>query len=418
FGLTATQKGFLVAVPLLGGSLFRIGIGVLSDRYGPRRIGFVNMRLVSVPLAWAWLAADSFVQMVGVGLLLGIACASFAVSLPLASRAYPLEHQGLAMGVAGSGNSGAIVSIAVAPLLAVKFGWHGVFGLLIPAVVIIAAVYWMLARDHEPMDGSAHDREFVVLLREPDTYWFCVLYAITFGGFVGLSSYLSIFFFDQYGLSRVEAGWAAAACALAGSFFRPVGGFIADRCGGLRVLSVLYPTIAVFTGVASLLLPFPAALAALFLAMACLGMGNGVIFQVVPQRFRQEIGTISGLVGAAGGLGGFLLPSVLGLFKDLSGTYATGFALFAAVCVLIMAAEKVTPEAITFMAMHGRGLICLALTPERVEELQLPPMVAENTAPFGTAFTISIDARRGITTGISAKDRATTIQTAIDAKTK
>jgi len=336
FGLTATQKGFLVAVPLLGGSLFRIGIGVLSDRYGPRRIGFANMLLVSVPLAWAWLAGDSFVQMVGVGLLLGIAGASFAVSLPLASRAYPLEHQGLAMGVAGSGNSGAIVSIAVAPLLAVKFGWHGVFGLLIPAVVIIAAVYWMLARDHEPMDGSAHHREFVVLLREPDTYWFCVLYAITFGGFVGLSSYLSIFFFDQYGLSRVEAGWAAAACALAGSFFRPVGGFIADRCGGLRVLSVLYPTIAVFTGVASLLLPFPAALAALFLAMACLGMGNGVIFQVVPQRFRQEIGTISGLVGAAGGLGGFLLPSVLGLFKDLSGTYATGFALFAAVCVLIM----------------------------------------------------------------------------------
>ena len=336
FGLTATQKGFLVAVPLLGGSLFRIGIGVLSDRYGPRRIGLANMLLVSVPLAWAWLAGDSFVKMVGVGLLLGIAGASFAVSLPLASRAYPLEHQGLAMGVAGSGNSGAIVSIAVAPLLAVKFGWHGVFGLLIPAVVIIAAVYWMLARDHEPMDGSAHHREFVVLLREPDTYWFCVLYAITFGGFVGLSSYLSIFFFDQYGLSRVEAGWAAAACALAGSFFRPVGGFIADRCGGLRVLSVLYPTIAVFTGVASLLLPFPEAFSTVFLAMSCLGMGNGVIFQVVPQRFRQEIGTISGLVGAAGGLGGFLLPSVLGLFKDLSGTYATGFALFAAVCVLIM----------------------------------------------------------------------------------
>src|SRR5207247_6780037 len=221
-------------------------------------------------------------------------------------------------------------------ILAVKFGWHGVFGIVIPIVVIIAAVYWMLARDHEPMDGSAHRREFVVLLREPDTYWFCVLYAITFGGFVGLSSYLSIFFFDQYRLSRVEAGRSAAACALAGSVSRPVGGFIADLYGGLRVLSVLYPTIAVFTGVASLLLPFPEAISTVFLAMACLGMGNGVIFQVVPQRFRQEIGTISGLVGAAGGLGGVLLPSVLGLFKDLSGTCATGFALFAAVCVLIM----------------------------------------------------------------------------------
>src|SRR5438093_12860842 len=232
FGLTATQKGFLVAVPLLGGSLFRIGIGVLSDRYGPRRIGFVNMLLVSVPLAWAWLAGDSFVQMVGVGLLLGIAGASFAVSLPLASRAYPLEHQALAMGVGGSGNSGAIVSIAVAPLLAVKFGWHGVFGIVIPIVFIIAAVYWVLAPEHEPLDGSSHRWELVVLLRDRDNYWLCVLSAITFGGFVGLSSYLSIFFFDQYGLSRVEAGWDAAACALAGSFSRPVGGFIADRYGG------------------------------------------------------------------------------------------------------------------------------------------------------------------------------------------
>jgi NNP family nitrate/nitrite transporter-like MFS transporter len=274
--------------------------------------------------------------MIGVGLLLGVAGASFAVSLPLASRAYPLAHQGLAMGVAGSGNSGAIVSIAVAPLLAVPLGWHGVFGLLTPVVFLTAGAYWLLARDHEPKDGSAHPRAFSVLLRERDAHWFCVLYAITFGGFVGFSSYLSIFFFDQYGLSRVEAGWAAAACALAGSFSRPAGGFMADRHGGLRMLFVLYPTVAVFIGAASLLLPFPAALAALFLAMACLGMGNGVIFQVVPQRFRQEVGTVSGLVGAAGGLGGFLLPSALGLFKDLSGTYATGFAIFAAVSMLIM----------------------------------------------------------------------------------
>jgi len=127
----------------------------------------------------------------------------------------------------------------------------------------------------------------------------------------------------------------AAACALAGSFSRPVGGFVADRLGGLRVLSFLYPLIAILVGVTSLLLPFPIVLIAVFLAMACLGMGNGVIFQVVPQRFRREIGAVSGLVGAAGGLGGFFLPSALGLFRDLTGTYATGFAIFAAVCVLM-----------------------------------------------------------------------------------
>lgn len=339
FGLTATQKGFMVAVPLLGGSLFRVAVGILSDRFGPRRTGFTSMLVAAVPLGWAWLAAESFAQMIGVGMLLGIAGASFAVSLPLASRAYPLAHQGLAMGVAGSGNSGAIVSIALAPLLAVTLGWHAVFGVMIPVVLLTALAYWLLARDHEPQDGSAdHRMDFTRILRESDTYWFCALYAVTFGGFVGLSSYLSIFFFDQYGLSRVEAGMTAAVCALAGSFSRPVGGFIADRLGGLRVLAFLYPLVAAFLGVVSLLFALPITLAAVFLGMTCLGMGNGVIFQVVPQRFRREIGAISGLVGAAGGIGGFLLPSALGLFRDLTGTYATGFVMFAAVCVLIVPA--------------------------------------------------------------------------------
>ncbi len=339
FGLTATQKGFMVAVPLLGGSLFRVAVGILSDRFGPRRTGFTSMLVAAVPLGWAWLAGESFAQMIGVGMLLGIAGASFAVSLPLASRAYPLAHQGLAMGVAGSGNSGAIVSIALAPLLAVTLGWHAVFGVMIPVVLLTALAYWLLARDHVPQDGSAdHRMDFTRILREPDTYWFCALYAVTFGGFVGLSSYLSIFFFDQYGLSRVEAGMTAAVCALAGSFSRPVGGFIADRLGGLRVLAFLYPLVAAFLGVVSLLLALPVTLAAVFLGMTCLGMGNGVIFQVVPQQFRREIGAISGLVGAAGGIGGFLLPSALGLFRDLTGTYATGFVMFAAVCVLIVPA--------------------------------------------------------------------------------
>lgn len=337
FGLSATQKGFMVAVPLLGGSLVRVAVGVLVDRFGPRRVGFISMLVVVGPLAWAWLAGETFLQMIGVGLLLGIAGASFAVSLPLASRAYPLAHQGLAMGVAGSGNSGAIVSIALAPLLAAGVGWHAVFGCMIPVVGVTAVAYLILARDHPlPAQSPGAGLDLKAILRDPDTAWFCLLYAISFGGFVGLSSYLSIFFFDQYGLSRVDAGWAAAACALAGSFSRPIGGFVADRVGGLRVLSVLFPAISVLIGSTALLLPFPYAMPSIWLAMAGLGMGNGVIFQVVPQRFRREIGTVSGLIGAAGGVGGFLLPSALGLFKDLTGTYATGFAVYAALCALVI----------------------------------------------------------------------------------
>jgi NNP family nitrate/nitrite transporter-like MFS transporter len=331
--LTATQKGFMVAVPLLGGSVARIFLGVMTDRYGPRRTGTLSMLVVLSPLAWAWLAIRSFADVLTVGLFLGIAGASFAVALPLASRAYPIQHQGLAMGVAGSGNSGAILSIALAPLLAGQFGWRQVFGLMLPLVAVVAVVFWHLAQDHQDKQPRS-SRTLWNLLHEPDAYWFCLFYSITFGGFVGFCSYLSIFFFDQYNISGIEAGWAAGACALAGSFARPIGGFVADRWGGLRVLSALLPTTAVLTAAAAFLPPFPITLLVLFLAMSCLGMGNGVIFQVVPQRFRHEIGRISGVIGAAGGLGGFLLPSALGFFKDLSGTFATGFAAYALVCLL------------------------------------------------------------------------------------
>jgi MFS transporter, NNP family, nitrate/nitrite transporter len=336
--LSATQKGIMVAVPLLGGAMARIIVGICTDRFGPRKTGAITMLLVTAPLAAVWWDGQSFSEMILIGSLLGIAGASFAVALPLASRAYPIEHQGFAMGVAGSGNSGAILSIAFAPLLAERLGWHAVFGLMLPVVILIAPICWSLAKDHVQPLPRMPPRVLRDLLREPDTGWFCFLYSITFGGFVGLSSYLSIFFVDQYGLTPIQAGWAAAACALAGSFLRPVGGMMADRLGGLRVLTVLYPTIAVFSGIIALLLPIPFALPAVFLMMACLGIGNGVIFQVVPQRFIHEMGTMSGIIGAAGGLGGFLVPSVLGLFKDVTGTFATGFAGYVVVCALAMPA--------------------------------------------------------------------------------
>jgi NNP family nitrate/nitrite transporter-like MFS transporter len=349
--LSAAQKGFIVAVPLLGGSIMRIIVGISTDRFGPRRTGLVSMLLVVFPLAWAWLGVHSFTEVIILGLFLGIAGASFAVALPLASRAYPIEHQGLAMGVAGSANSGAIVSIALAPLLAERFGWHAVFGLMLPVVMLSAAIYWALAHDGPFRPVLKARRDLRQVLHESDTYWFCLFYATTFGGFVGLSSYLSIFFFDQYGFSRVESGWAAGACALAGSFSRPVGGFIADRFGGLRVLSLLYPLIALLCGMIALLAPFPFTFPLIVLAMCCLGMGNGVIFQVVPQKFPQEVGTLSGVIGAAGGLGGFLLPSVLGVLKGVTGTFASGFAAYAILCALMMPAVQ----------------ICLRLDSARVE---------------------------------------------------
>jgi len=166
-------------------------------------------------------------------------------------------------------------------------------------------------------------------LREADTWWFNVLYSVTFGGFVGLASFLAIFFHDQYGLSKIMAGNFTALCVFAGSMFRPLGGYLADRVGGLRMLKILFGAVAVLMFGVGLLPPLPLETALLFLGMLCLGMGNGAVFQLVPQRFRQTIGVITGVVGAAGGLGGFLLPSFLGIFKDITGSYGAGFFLFA-----------------------------------------------------------------------------------------
>jgi NNP family nitrate/nitrite transporter-like MFS transporter len=167
------------------------------------------------------------------------------------------------------------------------------------------------------------------VLRLGDTWWFCLLYSITFGGFVGLASFLNVFFLSQYGLSRVEAGNFATLCVIAGSALRPLGGHLADRLGGVRVLTALYLAAgSAMLGLATLP-PLAAGTLLLFAAMATLGMGNGAVFQLVPQRFSRELGVATGIVGAAGGLGGFVLPTVLGILKQATGSFGAGFLAFA-----------------------------------------------------------------------------------------
>jgi MFS transporter, NNP family, nitrate/nitrite transporter len=335
-GLTAAQKGLMVAVPPLGGSVFRLILGSLADRVGTKRTGVLSMGLVLIPLAWGWLAAGTFLQVLGVGLLLGIAGASFAVALPLVSRWYPPEHQGLALGIAGAGNSGTIIAALAAPRLAEHVGWHGVFGLAVIPVAVAWAVFTFFAK--EPPKSLGHPGGLTSLLKEPDALWLCAFYVVTFGGFVGLASYLPIFFVDRFGLTKVTAASLAALCAGAGSLLRPAGGFIADRFGGARVLmSVLIVIGALAVGLA-LLPPVGVTVALLFVTLGALGIGNGAVFQIVPQRYPTRIGAMTGLVGAAGGVGGFLLPFGFGSLVGSTGTFATGFVLFAVVAALVASA--------------------------------------------------------------------------------
>jgi len=328
-GLSASQKGILVAIPILGGSLFRVVMGLLTDRIGPKKTGIIGQLVVLLPLVWGWRFAADLPQLMALGLLLGVAGASFAVALPLASRWYPPQHQGLAMGIAGAGNSGTVLASLFAPRLAEVLGWHGVFGLALIPVILTFAVYVLLAKDSPEQPPPKPWRSYFTVLQEADVWWFNVLYGVTFGGFVGLASFLAIFFYDQYGLSKVMAGNFTALCVFAGSMFRPLGGYLADRFGGLRMLKILYSAIGMLMFGVGLLPSLPMVTILLFLGMSCLGMGNGSVFQLVPQRFRHEIGVVTGVVGAAGGVGGFLLPSFLGIFKDLTGSYGTGFFLLA-----------------------------------------------------------------------------------------
>jgi len=330
FGLTATQQGLLVAIPLLGGSLFRPFFGTLGDRIGGRRADLLGLALTVIPLIIGWKVASSLAHFYMVGFLLGIAGASFAVALPLASGWYPPEYQGLAMGIAGAGNSGSLLATLAAPRLAVRFGWASTFGIMILPTLAVFVVFAIMARDSPRRRQRQTWQEYAAVLKEPDTLWFSFLYSLTFGGFVGFASFLTTFFYDQYQVSKVSAGDLTTIVVVAGSLLRPVGGWLSDRVGGYRLLIMLLVAVAGCLAVVSALPPLWVVVTALFMAVGLLGMGNGAVFQLVPQRFADRMGLITGVVGAAGGLGGFFLPSMLGAAKDATGTYSLGLLLLAA----------------------------------------------------------------------------------------
>jgi NNP family nitrate/nitrite transporter-like MFS transporter len=329
--LDAAQKGLMVAIPVLAGAVLRVVNGVAVDYLKPKLTGLLCQAIVIAGLLAAWyFGIHSYGQTMLLGIVLGLAGASFAIALPLASRWYPPEHQGTALGIAGAGNSGTVFAALFAPSFAVAFGWNNVFGLVVIPLAIVLVAYSLLAKDSPECPAPKSLASYFAVLKIGDAWWFMFFYSVTFGGFVGLASSLSIYFNDQYGLSPVLAGYCTAACVFAGSLVRPVGGAVADRIGGIRALSVMY---MVATGAFALVsLGLPAvwmALAVFVVGMLSLGMGNGAVFQLVPQRFRREIGVMTGIVGMTGGLGGFYLASSLGYSKQLTGSYQTGFLVFA-----------------------------------------------------------------------------------------
>jgi NNP family nitrate/nitrite transporter-like MFS transporter len=334
--LTTQQRGFMVATPILAGALLRFLMGILADQLSPKTAGIFGQVVVIGALLVAWqLGIHSYEQALLLGVFLGMAGASFAVALPLASQWYPAEHQGKAMGIAGAGNSGTVIAALAAPLLAAAFGWSNVFGLALIPLVLTLIAFTLMARNAPNRSKAKSMADYFKALGDRDSWWFMFFYSVTFGGFIGLASALPGYFHDQYGLSPVTAGYYTAACVFGGSLMRPLGGALADRFGGIRTLLGMYAVASICIAAVGFHLSSSVAALALFVsAMLGLGAGNGAVFQLVPQRFRKEIGVMTGLIGMAGGIGGFLLAAGLGAIKQNTGDYQIGLWLFASLGVI------------------------------------------------------------------------------------
>ena len=333
--LTPAEKGFMVATPTLAGAILRVVNGLLVDRIGPKRSGAISQIIVIAGLLLAYLmGVNSFGATIVLGIILGFAGASFAIALPLASRWYPPEHQGKAMGVAGMGNSGTVFAALFAPVLAKLFGWNAVLGLSCIPLAIVFVLYMVLAKDAPGQPAPKSLGAYLEPLKTADAWWLMAFYSVTFGGFVGLAASLPIYFTDRFGLTPITAGYCTAACVFAGSLVRPMGGALADAIGGCKALSFVFVGAAIALAGVSMAPTVESALALFVLAMLALGVGNGSVFQLVPQRFSKEIGVMTGLVGFAGGIGGFYLASSLGIAKQMTGSFSSGFLIFAGLSAL------------------------------------------------------------------------------------
>ena len=357
-GLTIEEKFSVVAIPILAGALLRVPLGMLADHLGPKLTGSLAQMVVIVGMAYAWIfGLHSKLEVELLGVVLGLAGASFAVALPQASRWYPPKYQGVVLGIAGAGNMGVVLDSLFVPWMAEHWGWQSVFGVLLIPLGIVLVLYMLMAKDAPETRAPVTLANYANVLRDRDTWWFMFFYSITFGGFVGLGNALPLYFTNWYHTSGIAAGLMAALVVMAGSMARPIGGILADRFGGIRTLELLFVVVALAYMTVAMLPQGPApvvvgdakvagwalaelpgiawlAVAVFFLGATALGMGNGSVFQLVPLRFRNEIGVMTGLVGAAGGIGGFFLAKALGISKGMTGGFMGGFTVFAGLAVI------------------------------------------------------------------------------------
>jgi NNP family nitrate/nitrite transporter-like MFS transporter len=354
FIMSASQKATLLSLPILSGAILRIVLGFGVDKIGAKLTALISQAIVIAALLTAYFQGDSisYNTLLIVALGLGFAGASFAVALPQAGQWYPPKLQGVVLGIAGAGNIGVVIDYLFSPKIAEYYGWSAVFGLAAVMAIIVFIAYAIMAKDAPENVYKANPKrikDYIKLLKDKDTWWFNLFYAVSFGGFVGFAGYMKVYLMNTYQVDmskfgidvldepnvKVIAGYFGAICIFAGAVLRPVGGYIADKIGGVKALYFFYGSVALLAIVNALVtLPFGVAIFVLFLIMANLGMANGAVFQLVPQRFGKDIGIMTGLVGCAGGLGGTALIKTLGWSKGAFDGYTAGFLIFASIVIV------------------------------------------------------------------------------------
>ncbi|HTI19243.1 MAG TPA: MFS transporter [Trinickia sp.] len=384
--MTPAQQGFLVAVPVLAAAILRVALGNVYQSADGRRVALIGVLLSALPaiVLPLWPTAPSYTMLLVLGVFLGVGGASFAVALPMAGSSYPPRVQGLVLGLAAAGNIGAVLDGFLFPHVATALGWQVAVAGALPLLAISGLALFAWADDRTEKTGSMPraaagfaatlvglvvlvlavkngvfgtgktgvlvlpvigaalaiallPARYRAVLAERDTWVMMLIYSITFGGFVGMSSYVTLLLTSLYQMPKLDAGLFMSMLAFLGAIVRPMGGYFADRVSGVRALMVVLAAISVADfAFAAWMPPLGGGITLLVCLYIAFGLGNGATFQLVPHRWKGKTGLLSGVVGAAGGIGGFYLPVVMGIAKESTGSYQMGFATFGtlAACAL------------------------------------------------------------------------------------
>jgi len=337
YNLSPAQKGLMLSIPIFAGALMRFPLGVLAQYIGRKNATLVEMTGIAIAMLFGYFYVQSFNELLAMGVLLGIAGASFGVALSLGSGSFPPKYKGLAMGLVGAGNVGTAVSALLAPPLAQAFGWQTVYGIAAAGILLPMGVMILFAQEPPDLDKHSSFREHIACLFEKDGWAFSIIYGVTFGGFIGLTTFLPSYFYDQFGVSKVQAGQLTMLAAFMGAALRIFGGWLSDHWGGVNMLTTVLMVVAltlVLCGLADQSLP--ATVLLFMVCFAALGAGNGALFQLVPLRWPLTTAVAGSMIGEIGALGGGLIPNAMGLSKQYTGSYFGGFALFAACAVVVL----------------------------------------------------------------------------------